>query len=571
MSASALTVLVVAHNDAQTLLPTIDRLVRALTITVEDFAIVVFDDGSSDGTVQAAKEAAAKYPFVAVRRNAQPLGLGYCTVQGSIEADSAFLVYVPADNTWPLRSFVELFGHLGKADVITSYANNLLSAMPLPKRILSRAYSLLLNVLFRKGIRYYNGLTIYPVEYLKRARIRTRGFGFQAEALLKAVAAGYSFLQIALPVDAENLPKARAITPANAMNAGFTILRLLADFYLFPDRPSRRRKSASHVAGGQSADELGVAESIDPAHAGRSIAPRSGLRIVITGASSGIGAALAQALAQDGHRVFICARRADRLAAVASPSSGIEARVCDVSDERQVAEFAAALSSKVEGLDVLINCAGGFGEIGPMATADSARWWRTIETNLKGTYLVTRHLLALLAKGNHARVINFAGGGAFSPYPNYSAYACSKTAIVRLTECLATELAPQNISVNAIAPGMVPTEMHNATLAAGEERAGRLQYRRTKAILEQAQPSMGNVVRCVRMMLSPSLDDLTGKTISSNFDPWQTQVFLSSLPEIVRSDLYTLRRVNVVNLPEGALRSTLSRPWGDDVPESEQR
>jgi NAD(P)-dependent dehydrogenase (short-subunit alcohol dehydrogenase family) len=571
LSASALTVLVVAHNDAQTLLPTIDRLVRALTITVEDFAIVVFDDGSSDATARAAETAAAKYPFVKVRRNARALGLGYCTIQGSIEGDSAFLVYVPADNTWPLRSFVELFGHLGKADVITSYANNLLAAMPLPKRILSRAYSVLLNLLFRKGIRYYNGLTIYPVDYLRRARIRTHGFGFQAEALLKAVAAGYSFLEIALPVDAGNLPKARAITPANAWNAGITILRLLADFYLFPDAPSRRRRSASHVAGGQGADEMGVSEGTDAAYRSHSVAPRSGLRIVITGASSGIGAALAKALAEDGHRVFICARRADRLAEVASATRGIEALVCDVSDERQVAEFASALSAKVEALDVLINCAGGFGEIGPMAVADSARWWRTIETNLKGTYLVTRHLLALLAKGTHARVINFAGGGAFSPYPNYSAYACSKTAIVRLTECLAAELAPQNINVNAIAPGMVATEMHNATLAAGEERAGRLQYRRTKAILEQVQPSMGNVVKCVRMMLSPVLDELTGKTISSNFDPWQTQVFLRTLPEIVRSDLYTLRRVNVVNLPEGDLRRTLSRPWGDDVPEPEQR
>lgn len=67
---------------------------------------------------------------------------------------------------------------------------------------------------------------------------------------------------------------------------------------------------------------------------------------------------------------------------------------------------------------MLINCAGDIGEIGPITVSDSERWWRTIETNLKGTYLVTRRLLPLLAKGRQARIINFAGGGAFNPFPN---------------------------------------------------------------------------------------------------------------------------------------------------------
>lgn len=77
---------------------------------------------------------------------------------------------------------------------------------------------------------------------------------------------------------------------------------------------------------------------------------------------------------------------------------------------------------------------------------------------------------------------------------------------------------------------------------------------------------MENVVNCVRTMISPQLDDLTGKTISSNFDPWQARTFLNHLPDIVRSDLYTLRRMNIVNLPEGRLRTALSQPWADGLP-----
>jgi len=566
-SSSALTVVVVAHNDSPTLLATVERLYRALVITVEDFAIIIFDDGSSDATRAVAESASQKFPFVTVRRNERRKGAGSCTVEASREAESAYLVYVPADNTWPLRSFIELFGHLAKADIVTSYSNNLMAAMPFPKRLVSRSYRLVLNTLFLRGIRYYNGLTIYPVEYLRQGSIGAHGFGFQAEALLKAVNAGYSFLEIALPVDTKNLPRARSITLPNIIDALLTIFRLLVEFYIVRRRPLSRLRAVSQAPVRQSADDIGIAElERGGAADGETIDNRGPLRIVISGGSSGIGARLAQALASEGHRVFICARRADRLARVADNFPAIETFVCDVSDDGQVRNFVAALATRTDAVDVLINCAGGFGEIGSIAVADSGRWWRTIEVNLKGTYLVTQCMLPLLMKGTQPRVINFAGGGAFSPFPNFSAYACSKTAIVRLTECLAAELASSNIRVNALAPGFVPTDMHQATLNAGEARAGRMQFQRTQAIMSQAAPAMENVVNCIRMLISPSLDELTGKTISSNFDPWPTPTFKTCLPDIVRSDLYTLRRVNVVNLPDGRLRTTLSQPWVDGLP-----
>src|SRR5437762_491116 len=490
VSARALTVLVVAHNDSKKLLATVERIYNALAVTVEDFSIVVFDDGSTDDTLAVAKAASDKYPFVVVRRNDRRMGPGYCIIAGSREARTPFVVWAPADNTWPLRSFVDLFGNLGKADVVTSYANNLLGAMPFFKRLVSRSYTTILNLLFRRMMRYYNGLTIYPTEFLAQGPLETHGFGFQAEALLKAVASGYSFVEIALPVDAKNLPMSRSITLGNTVDATLTILRLVWEFYIVGRSDPRRLKVTARPAAGQGADEIGVDEAIRAAVVGRGqAATRGPLRILISGGSSGIGAAIARSLAEQGHRIFICARRADRLAAVAQGVANIEAHVCDVSDEGQIERLFSALGSNTDALDVVINCAGGFGEIGPITLADSGRWWATLETNLKGTYLLTRYALPLLQKGNQARIINFAGGGAFSPFPNYSAYACSKTAIVRLTECFAQELAAADIRVNAVAPGLVRTELHNATIEAGEERAGRLQFRRTRAVIEQAESS----------------------------------------------------------------------------------
>src|SRR5262245_25821364 len=165
-SSRALTVLVIAHDDAATLAATVDRIYRALTITVEDFRILLFDDGSSDDTPRIATALRHQYPLLTVHRNDRPYGPGYCTIMASGQAETPYLVYIPADNTWPLRSFVELFGHIGKADIVTSYPTNLLSSMSPAKRFVTSSYTFILNMLFGKRMRYYNGLTVYPLDYL---------------------------------------------------------------------------------------------------------------------------------------------------------------------------------------------------------------------------------------------------------------------------------------------------------------------------------------------------------------------------------------------------------------------
>jgi NAD(P)-dependent dehydrogenase (short-subunit alcohol dehydrogenase family) len=545
----SLTVVIVAHDNEATLDHTVDRVARALTITVEDFRIVIFDDGSRDGTGERARHWQRTLPQVEVRMNAEQCGLGRCLSQAVAEAKTAFIVYVPGDNSWPHRSLVELFGNLGKADVVTSYSTNLWSVMPPWRRLASRAYALTWNLLFGRQLHYYNGLTIYPVERLRTMAIGTRGFGFQAEALVKAIAGGSSFIELALPVDSRTAPAVRPFTARNIANAMATTVRVFVQLRL-----SRRWRVSAH---------RGPTSTRADEH--RSVSRRTAqpLRIVVTGASSGIGAAMAAALAEDHHQLFVCARRAEQLETMRRRFPTMTGLACDVSDERQVKKFVATVAAAVDGVDVLVNCAGSLGEIGPVADTDSAAWWRTLEVNLFGTYLVIKHFLPLLRRGCRPRIINVAGGGAFNGFPNYSAYACSKTAVVRLTECLAMELQDQGIRVNAIAPGIVATELHRATIEAGEERAGRLQYRRAMALYDDGGRSIEMLLQCLKTMLSPAMDDLTGKTISSNFDPWQTEAFRDHVASITRSDLYALRRVNVVNMPDGYLKRVLSRAWMD--------
>jgi len=193
-------------------------------------------------------------------------------------------------------------------------------------------------------------------------------------------------------------------------------------------------------------------------------------------------------------------------------------------------------------VDALLNCAGILTPIGEVALTDSEEWWHTLRVNLFGSYLMIKHALALLEGSSMPRIINFAGGGAFNPFPNYSAYACSKAAVVRLTECLGQELAGRGICVNALAPGFVATPIHLATLEAGRERAGQEQYDVTVKGLE-SRLSAKTAIECVRFLLSASAAGLTGKTLSANFDPWRDPYFRAQISEINSSDLLTLRRV----------------------------
>lgn len=265
--------------------------------------------------------------------------------------------------------------------------------------------------------------------------------------------------------------------------------------------------------------------------------------ILITGGESGIGAALAKAFSADGHVVIICGLRDECLSEVSKANENIYPYVCDVSDEEKVIAFADLVKGKFDGLDVIINCAGIYGPIGRFDRTDSQLWSKTYQTNFFGIYLSTKHFLEHLCRSSLKKIINFAGGGAFSPLPNYSAYAVSKTAVVRFTENIAVELSSLGVKVHCVAPGFVATEIHQATLEAGEDLAGE-GYKFTLEKLKAGAVPMDLVVECVKFLASPEANDLTGKTISVSYDKWNHEVFRRCMKRIAESDLYTLRRIN---------------------------
>jgi NAD(P)-dependent dehydrogenase (short-subunit alcohol dehydrogenase family) len=267
--------------------------------------------------------------------------------------------------------------------------------------------------------------------------------------------------------------------------------------------------------------------------------------IVITGASSGIGATLTRAFAEDGHRLFVCARRADRLAEVCAGLPSAHYATCDVSQEADVKRFFMQVRERMAGVDVLIHCAAVMGPIGIITDIDSDAWFEALRTDLFGAFLAVKHSVPLMRAERRPRVLLLSGGGAFDPMPNLSAYGVSKAGIIRLAETLAVELAPHNISVNVFAPGFVATEIFESVLKAGRERGGRLYDTIVNLLNGWRESDIERPIACARFLISDAAAKLTGKTISARFDPWDQPEFIEHLDDIVRSNLYATQRTNL--------------------------
>jgi len=206
----------------------------------------------------------------------------------------------------------------------------------------------------------------------------------------------------------------------------------------------------------------------------------SGKRVLVTGASSGLGAHMAAMLAARGAQVAAAARRLGALEELAAGADGrITAISMDVTDPASVERGVAAAAAAMGGLDGLVNNAGVVWS-GRAIEMPDADWQRVIDTNLTGVFRVAQAAARVMADGGGGAIVNIASILGFGTGVGNAAYAASKAAVVHLTRSLALEWARHEIRVNAIAPGYFPTEMTDAFLAspAGEAMRKTIPMRR---------------------------------------------------------------------------------------------
>jgi NAD(P)-dependent dehydrogenase (short-subunit alcohol dehydrogenase family) len=275
---------------------------------------------------------------------------------------------------------------------------------------------------------------------------------------------------------------------------------------------------------------------------------------VITGGSGGIGKVVSRALLQEGAKIVIadcCKIRLESVLAELGSISRILAVTVDVADANQVRNLITETHRKFGDIDILVNAAGIQQPIGSFIEADLDAWIKNINVNLIGTVSCCKAVLSDMIKRKQGKIINFSGGGATSPRPNFSAYACAKTAIVRFTETLALEVAPYGIDVNTIAPGAVATSMIKEIMKAGV-KAGAKELEIANKIMQKGGTDPYLPAKLIVFLASDKSNGLTGRLISAVWDDWNA--FDGRIKQIVDSSLYTLRRIDDRNFTEVAAK-----------------
>jgi NAD(P)-dependent dehydrogenase (short-subunit alcohol dehydrogenase family) len=260
----------------------------------------------------------------------------------------------------------------------------------------------------------------------------------------------------------------------------------------------------------------------------------AGKSIVVTGGSMGIGEVVARTCLEAGARVTICARGAEELARArerfeaAGFGDAIASVAVDVSNVADVSRAFDEAFARFGSIEGVVHAAAVLEPIGSILEVDPAAWLRTVEIDLFGSFLVTREACRRMRERS-GRIVLFAGGGASTPYPNFTAYACSKVAVVRFAESVAQEMQPFGIEINALAPGLVATRMLDQTTQAGYATSP----------VPPVPPESG--ARCAAFLLSDAARGITGKFVAPTYDDYAR--WPEYLEELQTTDIFTLRRI----------------------------
>jgi 3-oxoacyl-[acyl-carrier protein] reductase len=236
----------------------------------------------------------------------------------------------------------------------------------------------------------------------------------------------------------------------------------------------------------------------------------SGQVAIVTGAARGLGRAIAETLAAAGAKVACVDVNVDVLdqavAALNSAGRTAIALACDVTDSRRVGEVVDEVVKTLGGLDILVNNAGITRDNVVLRMKDE-QWDAVIGINLKGTFLFTRAAARPMIKAHRGRIINIASVSGLMGNPGQANYSASKAGVIGLTRTIAKELAGRNVTVNAVAPGFIATEM---TAALGDEILEEVKKRIPLGRLGEPQ----DVADAVLFLASEAAGFITGQVLT---------------------------------------------------------
>ena len=278
---------------------------------------------------------------------------------------------------------------------------------------------------------------------------------------------------------------------------------------------------------------------------------------LVTGGGRGIGRAIAQSLAAAGAAVAVTSRSADEVnetvRAIEKDGGRAAAYPADVTDAAHIQSAVTAIEASLGPIDVLVNNAGSPGPLRPLLETEVADWWRAMEVNLLGPLLCTRLVLPGMVSRRRGRIINVSSGGGANAIPFFSSYVCGKTAVIRLTECLALETKPYGIAVFSIAPGTVRTAMSEYSLNSADGKKWLPWFKRI--FDEGLSVPAERPAALVLELASGRADSLSGRFLSIYDD---LDELLKSAADLEQKNLYTLKVERLAAPPNPAMASIMA-------------
>lgn len=190
-----LSIMVPALNEQDNIEKTILEIEKGLRAKLDDYEILIFNDGSKDSTGEIAEVLSKRNRKIKIIHHRTPKGMGSCYREGLSKARFEHYMYIPGDNQFPASALSRMISKIDQADIIIPYVTNM-NIRPLTRQFLSSAFTKILNLFFGLKVSYYNGTVIHKSSLLKTALPKTNGHAYQAEILIRLLKRNATFTEI---------------------------------------------------------------------------------------------------------------------------------------------------------------------------------------------------------------------------------------------------------------------------------------------------------------------------------------------------------------------------------------
>lgn len=229
-----LSIIIPALNEAENLEACVREVVQALPASLP-YELLIFNDGSSDATGAIAERLSREFPVIRPFHNRTPMGLGYNYAKGVERASGKFVVMIPGDNETQMASLSPALEKLGSYDILIPYTSNP-QVRPWMRRVLSRCFTALCNLVFGLRVKYFNGPCIHRTELLRSIPLDTSGFAYMLQILVRLIKSGATYTHIPMELRSRASGSSKAFAPRNIVSVVKTFFSLIGEVYFSKNR-----------------------------------------------------------------------------------------------------------------------------------------------------------------------------------------------------------------------------------------------------------------------------------------------------------------------------------------------